>query len=347
MRPDPPEPAPRHCPAARDCRAWAYDPRTSTADEPHDDLLHDRCDQARRALEDWLVRVIPPLRSTTAIKDLTLAHPQTSRAPLRTGLIDPTTTYLVVADAERSGVRAPAAYVGLVSQEPTTRWTGVAGFFLPWCPRCDPDGIETIEGYLPRLLRELGVTLTPLHDLPGSLHPRPGWFDPDRLLYGARVNHDPSIATLWTRCSPHLRGPALVRVGPVHTSLTGLVLLGGGDPLARLVDALDEDDESAANWTCRTGTADSLARLAALPSEPPAILHSPRPNSPARGWAVAIAESAHFTSAPRLARTARAARARVLADVRGFPRPLVRSAVLFGKGAIRLSDLERLREALT
>ena len=43
----------------------------------------------------------------------------------------------MIASAQRTGGEVDGLYLGLVAQEPSARWIGLAGFFLPICPVCN------------------------------------------------------------------------------------------------------------------------------------------------------------------------------------------------------------------
>lgn len=222
-----PIPAPRHCPPSRDCRSWAYVPSPDPDHPGSHRQVDDEVQTAWKALLSWLEATGNALNDSQGLMELALPNPNPGRASFDTGLIDTDLVHAVVAAGQKAGEEVGGLYVGLVAQEPSARWIGLSGFFLPVCPQCDRGGVGRATDRVLGLLDTHGFTELPGSGVPEGLRPRPGWFDRERLQTVARRT-GASRRTPWSPWPP--TDPTdgttaiLVRVAPVVTSLSGLVL---------------------------------------------------------------------------------------------------------------------------
>jgi hypothetical protein len=141
-------------------------------------------------------------------------------------------------------------YVGLVHQDLTGRWLGIAGFFLPGCT-CDPRGVDATERLSLGLRRPAfpdqrlaAWRLTPLGQLPAAVRPRGGWFD-DRARVAACL--DRLNGGGWRTWHPNHRLPdkdALVRSGRVDAALNNLFFVNSARvEIPEITEALAEFSE--------------------------------------------------------------------------------------------------------
>ena len=225
--------------------------------DPDDPGSHEQVDEeveaAWSAAFTWLEAADQALDDGHGLTSLLLPHPQAGRVSVETGLVDADFVYAVVAAVERAGEEVDGLYVGLVAQEPSTRWIGLAGFFLPVCPICDRGGVARATDRMLDLLTRSGFEEIPGSAVPEGLRPGPGWFDRERLQTVARRSTAP-LRTTWSPWPPAAQGNLptafLVRVGPVVTSLCGLVLCASTQEALGLPELIGEPP---AAWTWTTG----------------------------------------------------------------------------------------------
>lgn len=210
------------------------------------------------AASTWLAGVDHAAGEGQGLTSLLLPHPASGRAPLTTGLIDADSIHAVVAAAQKAGQEVDGLYVGLVAQEPSARWLGLAGIFLPVCPRCDGRGVGRATDRVLDLLGGNGFEEIPGILIPAGLRPGSGWFDRERLQTVARRTGG-SRRTPWSPWPPAVSGDrptgVLVRVGPVVTSLSGLVLCVSVHEALDLPELLGK---SSAGWTWSAGELSTL-----------------------------------------------------------------------------------------
>lgn len=262
-----PIPAPRHCPPGRDCRSWAYVPNLSPDRPDSHREVHEEVHAAWKAHSSWLEATTHALNDSQGLMSLFLPNPNAGRAPFDTGLIDVDLLHVVVAAAQLTGEEVDALYVGLVVQEPSARWIGLSGFFLPVCPRCDRGGVGRGTDRVLGLLETQGFSELPASGVPEGLRPGPHWFDRQRLQTVARRTTTSRRST-WCAWPPrdHADGATaiLVRVAPVITSLSGLVLCNTVEDALGLPAVLGTTPSA---WTWTAGELTALSR---------AVRHRPR-----------------------------------------------------------------------
>ena len=262
-----PIPAPRHCPPGRDCRSWAYVPSPNPDHPGSHREVDDEVQAAWKALSSWLEATAHALKDSKGLMELVLPNPNAGRTPFDTGLIDVDLLHVVVAAGQRAGEEVDALYVGLVAQEPSARWIGLSGFFLPVCSQCDRGGVGRATDRVLGLLDTHGFTELPGSGVPEGLRPGPGWFDRQRLQTVARRTTTSRHSTWCAWPPPDQADDAtaiLVRVAPVVTSLSGLVLCN------TVQDALDLPavlGKTPGAWTWTAGELTALTQ---------AVRHRPR-----------------------------------------------------------------------
>lgn len=256
---------PRHCDDNSDNRVFA-----GLVGEKCSDALHKVLDRAWWDFAKWFVAVTQEIISSSVIRPLQVAHPSRPTGILALPITDPTVTLAMVAHA--AAEHGAALYVGLVTRGLDGRWRGLTGFFIPSCTKCDPAS-SALAAKVVELMPPNGRSFT-AHTLPRSLRPRGGWFD-DRLITAVqlappRVPMAPWVgATTSANDGEEIRDcPALVRVGPLMTSLANLVFVDSArhelpDLAARvLTDVRDEpSDGTGMALSLRYGTRNQLLTL--------------------------------------------------------------------------------------
>ena len=169
-------------------REWAEDTRHSA--DVHEDLR-----EADPALSAWLIESVSRIRSMPAIGQAQVPDPKDPQLGMDVGFLDPSTVFLLVAHAELRGAIASGLYVGLVAQDLDCSWRGLSGFYLPWCPGCDPWGRDAVDSVCARAA-SLGLDFVSERELPRALHSAPGWFQ-GRLVGGAAVGARPGLSPTW------------------------------------------------------------------------------------------------------------------------------------------------------
>lgn len=250
-------PPPRQGPRRWDRRTWAHLVDPGETEESHA-LTDQDIDLAWESCAGWLVSVAEALGDGPGLADLTLPHPDPERLPIRVGLVDGDQFYMLIAGAQLRGEEVANLYVGLVSQELSSRWVGVAGFYLPTCPAC---GHRKTTQRLDRLLDHvggLGFVEVAASRLPDGLRPRPGWFD--NRLHAVLAHPSASRRTPWAAWPPTVsRGAFLVRTGPAVTNLDKVVMRSSRSAAEHLPRQLGADSK---NWTWSAGRlADCTAAL--------------------------------------------------------------------------------------
>jgi hypothetical protein len=256
---------PAHCDDDNDNRVFA-----GLVGEECSDALHIALDRAWSNFAQWFVAVTQEINSSSAIRPLQVAHPSRPTGLLALPVTDPTVTLAMVAQA--AAEHGSALYVGLVTRGLDGRWRGLTGYFVPSCTRCDPTS-SSLTAKVVEVMPADGRSFT-ADTLPRSLRPRGGWFD-DRLItavqlapprlpmapwFGARTSADSGEEIL--------DSPALIRVGPVTTSLTNLIFVDSArhelpDLAAHvLTDARDEpSDGTGMALSLRYGDREQLLSL--------------------------------------------------------------------------------------
>lgn len=273
---------PRHCPPALDCRTWTSDPRSF-----RDEVVHEEHLDATRALmfnqfSDWLSACTTALRSQVSIGETRLPDPHDPSRLVTVGLVDPSVVQLIIAIVQRTGDDGSGFYVGLVTQNLDSSWQGLMGFYLAWCPACDPQGRGTLRE-IREVVQTVGVSLEGRHAIPEGLQSRPGWFDNDRIEALGSVSSRPGLQATWQEVQlEDLHGPSLVVVGPVWAGLGNVVFLAeASDDLPRLLSLC-----SPARVVARRGTPDALCSLGGLPASgsPVVVTEIKRPQDVPPGW---------------------------------------------------------------
>lgn len=246
----------QHCPPEHDERAWVVADRC-------DPDIHQRIEAAESAARTWLVQVGQALARRRIGPVVFPAT--TGRATAASGvIIDPTLVYLLLASARRGDDPTNAIYIGAFTQDLTSWWRGVAGFYLPYCTTCRPDIDTTLHHIFDWLPQD--ATVREPHQLPEGLRPGPGWFD-DRLIVG--VHMTASIpATEWKLWMPETPletlQSALVRVGHLDATLDNLIFTAqaseGIPDMARFLKP-DPSDQGVV-LSFRTGDESELVQLA-------------------------------------------------------------------------------------
>lgn len=239
--------------------------RRSLNDRSHTEWFHDTREEMYTQFWLWFDLSLREVQDQRAIQLLALANPSDPTSRLDVGLVDPTTVTVIVGYAQSRGYDAAAVYVGLIAQDPMCTWRGLTGFFVGWCQGCDQDGENTLQS-LRQELRALNVELRSIWDLPPAIHPQGGWFEDERLRFGALVNGRAGVEDLWGRPTGSAKdGPALLATGLVVTGLANLVLV---ERLSHDMRRLATLRQSPSLWSIRSGRMDVLAELAAIPSKP-------------------------------------------------------------------------------
>lgn len=223
--------------------------------------------EAWEAFQDWLTGVFERLGSTEGLGRINLNHPEPGREALETGVIDTDLIHLVVSTGQIAGEEVDGLYVGLVAQEPSARWIGLAGFYLPVCPLCDLNGVGPATDRALDIAATLGFEEISHSSVPAGLRPAPGWFDRGRLQAVCRRTMTMARTNwrLWPPTSVEDTFPGyLVRVRPTITTLGGLVLCASREEADGLPEVLGEQPRA---WTWSAGEPGCLAR---------ASHHSPR-----------------------------------------------------------------------
>jgi hypothetical protein len=236
----------------------------------------------KRQLWAWINTTLRSLREQQTVGMTMLPNPSSLRSRLPVGMVDPTTTIVLVAAAQSGGYEAPGAYVGLVGQEPHGRWRGLTGFYAPWCPGCDADGDAMFRG-IRSGLEARDVRVRSVWDLPAGLHPRDGWFDQERLKLGGFVDQRPGLTDTWEVVGgTPTHGPAAVATGPSTASLSNIVLVRDlSQDLAELARLLPRG-----RWTTRPGADAALARLLGVDGSKPSAIHTMRSRDVPATWGV-------------------------------------------------------------
>lgn len=266
----------RQCPGSRDCRTWAYVPRV----EPDQVQGHAAVDlevaAAWDALEVWLAAVGDALDASPALSSMRLPHPEPGREPIHTGLVDSDQSHVLVSSVQKAGEEVDGLYVGLITQEPSRRWVGLAGSFVPTCSLCDGPGVAKATDRALNLLTRFGFEEIPASAVPEGARPHAGWFDRGRLQTICR--RPDSGRTEWRQWPPEtqpgsLAAAMLVRVRPVISTMAGLVIC---ETLAQAIQLPEVLAADPAAWTWSSGTPQSLQR---------ACHHRPRSPVKAQGGA--------------------------------------------------------------
>lgn len=250
-------PPPRHGPGQWDRQTWAHLVEPGETEESH--ALADKdIDLAWESCAGWLASVAETLGDGPGLADLTLPHPDPQRLPIRVGLVDGDQFYVLIAGGQRRGEEVGGLYVGLMSQELSSRWVGVGGFFLPTCPACGQRKTTERLDLLLAHIGGLGFVEVAARRLPDGLRPRPGWFD-DRL-HAVMARPSASRRTPWAAWPPTASGEAfLVRTGPAVTNLDKVVLRSTRSAAEQLPRQWGAD---AKTWTWSAGPlADCTAAL--------------------------------------------------------------------------------------
>ena len=273
-------PAPRHCPSDRDCRTWAVVPHPDSADPADHQRVHNEVEDAWRAVAKWLAALDEALGDAPGLSSLWLPHPEPGRAPVNVGLVDADLSHAVIAAVQKAGEEVDGLYLGVVAQEPTARWIGLAGSFLPICSACNRGGVAQATDRLIELLVRSRFDEIASAQVPVGLRPRPGWFERDRLQ---TVASRPSAARrsawqLWPLANSLApEAEVLVRVGPVVTDLNGLVLCRSSREAQSLPGLLGADPTY---WTWTAGPPASLNHVARHQPRRPREVLSPRGAQP-------------------------------------------------------------------
>lgn len=254
-------PVPRHGPTSHDCRTWARDHRESGQDTTHSGFLHDTAREMNCQFWAWVEASVGCIRGQTYVGPTRLPNPSDLSDSIDGGFVDATTAVFVVGLGEIRGREAEGAYVGIVVQEPLGDWRGISGFFLSWCPACDPGGNRAIR-HLRRVFAEHSVSMTSIWDMPSALHPRHGWFGNDRLLLAGFINPHAGLDSIWRGAmAGEITGPALIATGPTMTGLANVVLV---DNLAVDGPRLRQILGNVGYWSVRVGEAEILERLVGI-----------------------------------------------------------------------------------
>ncbi|WP_134772756.1 hypothetical protein [Ornithinimicrobium flavum] len=212
------------------------------------------------ALDVWLSALADVLEPSPGLRNLELTHPEPGREPIETGLVDADLSHVLVSTVQKAGEEVDGLYVGLIAQEPSARWVGLAGFFVPICPVCDGRGVARVTDTVLDILTDCGFTEVKSSAIPEGVRPQPGWFDGGRLqTLCRRVVPGRSEWRPWPPKSEsgHPGVGVLVRVRPVISSLAGLVLCESSAEARRLPELLAVEPTA---WTWTEGTLDELKR---------------------------------------------------------------------------------------
>lgn len=216
-------PRPRHCSDANDERRFG-----SLGSETCSPELHAAVAIAFAAFVEWWAQVLEALDGLMEVRSVDLLHPTPGRAPIHVPLLDPSSVLALVARARygTDGDTACSWYVGLVRQEVTAQWGGVAGFFIPFCGSCDIEGQDSLRRIW--TIVDPGAHRRLPEALPAAVRPRVGWFE-SRLQGGVRVGSTVQLRTsFWQQArSPRTlpTGPGILCVGPSHATLANLVIV--------------------------------------------------------------------------------------------------------------------------
>ena len=245
-----------------DCRLWASDSRLGAPEEgmpPQEhESLHWSIRDAAEAASQWLNHSAAIVREWGLLQAVTLPHPNGGGRTYSSGLVDPASVSLVVADAKFGMTNAFALYLGLVAQQPSGSWTGLSGFYLPWCHECETDGGSFVDTRMPELMRRLGASRLLLGDLPNGLAPRLGWFD-RRFIVAWRLANSCFSPGEWNPVSVEIDRPCLVRVSASVTSASGIVYIDGPDDLSELMALVGVAEP--VGWTWRAINYDEVGAI--------------------------------------------------------------------------------------
>lgn len=203
---------PQHCPDEYDERTWA---KEGICGEEFHSFVAD----ATIALHGWLRTVLECVRTSTVGPVHFPAA--TGRALSGHGqVIDPSLTYVLVCRAQSGGEPIDALYIALVTRDPSTRWRGLTGFYIPYCGKCQrgaASAAQRIVNWLP----DDAVVQSP-DRLPGPIQPAPSWFE-GRMLLGVHLPCPVGggLATDWSQWPHHGQAPALPALACVGSLETG------------------------------------------------------------------------------------------------------------------------------
>lgn len=333
---------PLHCPPSRDNRTWAIDERETNRDTRHNTFLHETSGDMYDHFWAWIEASLAYLRRQPGIARAAVPSPKDPSASLDVGLIDSSTATVIVGLGQVRGHEAEGAYVGLVVQEPFGTWRGLSGFYLSWCPACDRGGNQAIRRVRSELTRR-AVALKSIWDMPAALHPREGWFDNERLLFGRFISERPGLNATWQTLAQRIDTPALIATGPVMSNLANLVLV---DSLALEAPVLRALLGSGGAWSMRFGDTAALELLADIGREATiGRMSATRPGNVPAAWGAyrLDGEAAVFGPFPNLWRTLR----EVLDARPGDPRHFADLVHLPVGRAVRLADVLALTPALS
>jgi len=276
-----PRRAPTHCRATHDCLTWAQDPREGSGDRGHSTWVHENADEMSTAFNGWVDASVAAVRGCGAIQAMRLPDPN-GGSPLDVGLLDPSTVVAVAAYGQTGGHEANGLYFGLVAQDPMTHWRGLTGFFLTWCPGCDDGGESLLRGLRSRL-RQHGVVLRSIYDMPSALHPQDGWFERDRGLLAGHVSLRPGLSPHWVHvASGGESWPALITTGPALSDLTNVVLVERPQESVALARLRPHPKR----WTWRLGDLAALEALVVLRRDRPRVSMTYTPLRSPASWGV-------------------------------------------------------------
>lgn len=281
---------PRQCPASRDCRSWAYVFRVDLGRPDSHAEVHREVASAWAALGKWLSALGDALDLSPGLGSIRLAHPEPGREPIDTGLVDADLSHVLVSAVQKAGEEVDGLYVGLIAQEASARWVGLAGFFVPICPVCEDRGVARATDSVLDILTDCGFEEVKSSAVPEGARPQPGWFDGGRLqTICRRVVPGRSEWRPWPpKSQSGLPGVGvLVRVRPVISSLAGLVLCESAAEAGRLPQLLAATPTA---WTWTEGTLDELKRACHHQPRLPRQLE-PDPESAYDWWALSVSGS--------------------------------------------------------